>query len=105
MESKGWLVDQLHYSKPHFHANGMAVYDVTNPEARKYYWERVNQGLFSIGLDAWWMDTTEPETEGQEENIQLGQMLAAGSGDRYVNLYPMLTTGAVYEGQRGAADQ
>jgi len=27
---------------------------------------------FSIGLDAWWMDTTEPETEGQEDNIQLG---------------------------------
>jgi alpha-D-xyloside xylohydrolase len=51
------------------------------------------------------MDTTEPETEGQEENIQLGHKVAAGSGDRYVNLYPMLTTGAVYDGQRSASDK
>jgi alpha-D-xyloside xylohydrolase len=51
------------------------------------------------------MDTTEPETEGQEENIQLGHKVAAGSGDRYVNLYPMLTTGAVCDGQRSASDK
>ena len=63
----------------------MAVYDATSPEARKYYWDEVNKGLFSIGLDAWWMDTTEPETEGQEENILLDHKLAAGSGNRYVN--------------------
>ena len=43
----------------------------------------MNKGLFSIGADAWWMDTTEPETEGQEENILLGHKVAAGSGDRY----------------------
>jgi alpha-D-xyloside xylohydrolase len=83
----------------------MAAYDATSPEARKFYWDQVNKGLFSIGLDAWWMDTTEPETEGQEENIQLGHKVAAGSGDRYVNLYPMLTTGAVYDGQRSASDK
>jgi alpha-D-xyloside xylohydrolase len=65
----------------------------------------VNEGLFSIGADAWWMDTTEPETEGQEENILLNHKLAAGSGNRYVNVYPLLDTGAVYEGQRSASDK
>jgi len=61
--------------------------------------------LFSIGLDAWWMDTTEPETEGQEENILLNHKLAAGSGNRYVNVFPLLDTQAVYQGQRSASDK
>lgn len=105
MESKGWFVDKFKYAKPPYHANAMAVYDATNPEARKYYWDQVNKGLFSIGLDAWWMDTTEPETEGQEENILLNHKLAAGSGNRYVNIYPLLDTQAIYQGQRSASDR
>ncbi len=75
------------------------------PEARKYYWQLMDKALFKIGIDAWWLDTTEPETEGQEENILLGHKLAIGSGDRYVNIYPLMTTGAVYDGQRSASDK
>jgi alpha-D-xyloside xylohydrolase len=105
MESKGWFVDKFKFAKPPYHSNAMAVYDATNPEARKFYWDQVNKGLFSIGADAWWMDTTEPETEGQEENILLNHKLAAGSGNRYVNAYPLLDTQAVYQGQRSASDK
>jgi alpha-D-xyloside xylohydrolase len=105
MQSKGWFVDKFKYAKPPYHTNAMAVYDATSPEARQYYWDLVNKGLFSIGLDAWWMDTTEPETEGQEENILLNHKLAAGSGNRYVNAYPLLDTQGVYQGQRSASDR
>ena len=105
MQNKGWFVDKFKYAKPPYHTDAMAVYDATSPEARKYYWDQVNKGLFSIGLDAWWMDTTEPETEGQEENILLDHKLAAGSGNRYVNVYPLLDTQAVYQGQRSASDK
>jgi alpha-D-xyloside xylohydrolase len=105
MQSKGWFVDKFKYAKPPYHADAMAVYDATSPEARKYYWDEVNKGLFSIGADAWWMDTTEPETEGQEDNILLNHQLAAGSGNRYVNSYPLLDTQAVYQGQRSASDK
>ncbi len=105
MQGKGWFVDKFKFAKPPYHANAMAVYDATSPEARKYYWDLVNKGLFSIGADAWWMDTTEPETEGQEENILLNHQLAAGSGNRYVNAYPLLDTQAVYQGQRSASDK
>jgi len=105
MQKQGWFVDKFKFAKPPYHTDAMAVYDATNPEARKYYWELINKALFNIGLDAWWMDTTEPETEGQEENILLGHKLAAGSGDRYVNDYPLLDTGAVYQGQRSASDK
>lgn len=104
MQSKGWFVDKFKYAKPPYHTDAMAVYDATSPDARKFYWDKVNEGLFSIGADAWWMDTTEPETEGQEDNILLNHKLAAGSGNRYVNVYPLLDTGAVYEGQRSASD-
>jgi alpha-D-xyloside xylohydrolase len=105
MNSKGWFVDKFKYAKPPYHTDAMAVYDATSADARKYYWDLVNKGLFSIGADAWWMDTTEPETEGQDENILLNHKLAAGNGNRYVNAYPLLDTGAVYQGQRSASDQ
>jgi alpha-D-xyloside xylohydrolase len=105
MQKKGWFVDKFKYAKPPYHTDAMAVYDATSPEARKYYWDEVNKGLFSLGLDAWWMDTTEPETEGQEENILLNHNLAAGSGNRYVNTFPLLDTQAVYQGQRSASDK
>ena len=105
MDKRGWFVDKFKFAKPPYHTAGMAVYDATNPEARKYYWQLMDKALFNIGIDAWWLDTTEPETEGQEENILLGHKLAAGSGNRYVNIYPLMTTGAVYDGQRGASDK
>jgi alpha-D-xyloside xylohydrolase len=105
MDKQGWFIDKFKFGKPPYHASEMAVYDATNPEARKYYWDQINKSLFSLGIDAWWMDTTEPETEGQEENILLDHTLAAGSGNRFVNAYPQLDTGAVYQGQRSATDQ
>lgn len=105
MNKQGWFVDKFKYAKPPYHTDAMAVYDATNPDARKFYWDQVNKGLFSLGIDAWWMDTTEPETEGQEDNILLGHKLYAGSGNRYVNIYPMLDTQGVYQGQRSASDQ
>ena len=104
MDKQGWFVDKFKFAKPPYHTSGMAVYDATNPDARKFYWDQVNKGLFSLGLDAWWMDTTEPETEGQEENILLNHKLFAGSGDRYVNIYPLLDTQGVYQGQRSVTD-
>ncbi len=105
MNKKGWFVDKFKFAKPPYHTAGMAVYDASNPGARKYYWNLMEKALFDIGIDAWWLDTTEPETEGQEENIQLGHKIALGSGDRYVNLFPLFTTGAVYDGQRAASEQ
>jgi alpha-D-xyloside xylohydrolase len=104
MDRRGFFIDRTKVAKPPYHAGAMAVYDATNPEARKYYWELMDKALFKIGVDAWWLDTTEPETEGQEENILLGHKLFAGSGDRYANIFPLETTRAVYEGQRSASD-
>jgi len=105
MDKNGWFIDKTVVAKPPYHQNHMAVYDASNPEARKYYWKLMDDGLFKLGIDAWWLDTTEPETEGREENIQLGHKLAIGSGNRYVNLFPLMTTTAVYQGQRAETDK
>ncbi len=105
MDKLGYFIDRT--KEPHlpYHQMGMAVYDPTNPAARKYYWNLMDQHLFKIGVDAWWLDTTEPETEGQEENILLGHKLHIGSGNRYANIFPLMTTKAVYDGQRSSSDQ
>jgi alpha-D-xyloside xylohydrolase len=87
-----------------FHPAGQALYDAFNPEARKYYWNLIDQALFKIGVDAWWLDTTEPETEGRETNILVTNKTAMGSGARYANTFPLMTTSAVYDGQRAASN-
>lgn len=103
MDKKGFFVAKT--IAPSFHPVGQGLYDAFNPEARKQYWSLMNDALFKIGADAWWLDTTEPETEGRETNILVTSKTALGNGARHVNAYPLLTTSAVYQGQRAASDQ
>jgi alpha-D-xyloside xylohydrolase len=103
MDRRGFFIDKTKVSG--FHPEGMALYDAFNPEARKYYWNLMDQALFKIGVDAWWLDTTEPETEDRETNILVNNKTYAGSGARVANLFPLMTTGAVYDGQRAASDR
>ena len=102
-DRKGWLVAKT--QSEGYHPQGLAVYDATNPEARKQYWANANTALFQKGEDAWWLDTDEPETEGREDNILTTNMLHAGSGARYANAYPVFHVGGVSDGQRSASDQ
>ena len=88
-----------------FHPVGQALYDASNPVARAYYWRNANQALFQKGVDAWWLDTDEPETEGREANILTDHKIFLGSGARYANAFPNYHTGGVAEGQRAASDK
>jgi alpha-D-xyloside xylohydrolase len=103
MDKRGYFIAKTTVAG--FHPKGAAVYDASNPDARRYYWHLIDDALFKIGADAWWMDTTEPETEGREENVLLNNKIAAGNGARYANIYPLLTTSAVYQGQRAETDR
>ena len=103
MEKKGFFVDKTKVAG--FHPAGMALYDAFNPAAREYYWGLMNKALFQIGADAWWLDTTEPETEGRADNLLTTNKVAIGNGARYANEFPLMTTTAVYEGQRKASNQ
>jgi alpha-D-xyloside xylohydrolase len=88
-----------------FHPLGQALYDATNPDARAQYWANINTALFQKGVDAWWLDTDEPETEGQRDNILVNHKLHIGSGARYANIYPLFHTEGVSEGQQKASDK
>ena len=41
--------------------SGVRVYDPYNPEARDIYWKYLNDGIFKLGMDGWWMDSSEPD--------------------------------------------
>ena len=78
---------------------GVQVYDAFNPRARDIYWKYMNKNIFSLGMDGWWLDATEPEQPdtGQSNN----SMTASGRFESVCNAYPLLTTGGVYVHQRG----
>ena len=103
MDKRGFFIDKTKVGG--FHPAGQALYDAFNPEARKYYWNLMDQALFQIGVDAWWLDTTEPETEDRETNILVTNKTYLGNGARYANAFPLMTTDAVYQGQRQQSDQ
>ncbi|HZT22313.1 MAG TPA: TIM-barrel domain-containing protein, partial [Verrucomicrobiae bacterium] len=74
-------------------------YDPFNPVGRKIYWRQMRDELFKLGIDAWWLDASEPELSihwGEFRNYQT----ALGPGSNVFNAYPLLHTTAVYQGQR-----
>jgi len=104
MKSKGYL-----YDVPD--VEGFGTYDAYDKGARDLYWDYVNKGIFSKGMDAWWMDATEPEigsAKSQEETMKLikkAGKCALGSTARYLNAFSLMTTLGMYESQRAATDR
>jgi alpha-D-xyloside xylohydrolase len=82
--------------------NSEQYYDAFNPDARALYWRQIDEGIFSKGIDAWWLDATEPEIGDlkRDEPRQIMAKTALGHGARQLNAYSLLTTEAVYRGQR-----
>ena len=87
-------------------------YDAFNAGARQLYWSQIDSNLFARGVDAWWLDATEPEiVEGPytsvasqvDTNQTHMNPTALGSGARMLNAYSLVNSQAVYEGQRAAA--
>ncbi|WP_407427463.1 TIM-barrel domain-containing protein [Arcticibacter sp.] len=69
--------------------------DIYNPETQKMHWNALNDNLFSLGVDSWWMDATEPENDALA-----GRKTYFGLGNFYRLTYPLFVSKAVYEGQR-----
>jgi alpha-D-xyloside xylohydrolase len=69
--------------------------DIYNPETQKTHWNALNKNLFSLGVDSWWMDATEPENDGLA-----GKQTYFGLGDFYRLTYPLFVSQAIYNGQR-----
>jgi alpha-D-xyloside xylohydrolase len=69
--------------------------DIYNPETQKTHWDALNKNLFSLGVDSWWMDATEPENDALA-----GKQTYFGLGEFYRLTYPLFVSKAIYDGQR-----
>ncbi len=93
---RDWVGPGYHYT----------FYDAFSPGARAMFWSQVNRELFRRGIDAWWMDATEPDLlptptlDGQRTHMH---PTALGTGSRMLNAYPLVNSQGIYEGQRAAA--
>jgi alpha-D-xyloside xylohydrolase len=107
MQARGFLYQMpLRDSVKDWLGYHYTFYDAFNPAARRLYWDQVRPALFDQGIDAWWLDATEPDilpywnVEAQRGAIN---PTALGSGARMLNAYAIEQARAVYEGQREAA--
>lgn len=82
--------------------SGVQPYDPYNPEARDIYWKYLNKGLFSVGIDGWWMDSSEPDhMDFKASDFDIKTYL--GSFRKVRNAFPLMTVGGVSEHQRAAS--
>lgn len=75
------------------------MYNAYNKDARDIYWKYLNAGIFSVGMDGWWMDGTEPDHFNQQSrdyDLETGM----GTFRRVRNAFPLMTVGGVYDNQR-----
>ena len=79
--------------------SGVRVYDPYNPEARDIYWKYLNKGIFSLGMDGWWMDSSEPDHMDFKPS-DFDNKTYLGSFRKVRNAFPLMTVGGVYQHQR-----
>lgn len=82
-------------------------YDPFNEGARKGFWDLLNEKLFKKGVDAFWMDASEPDilsnVSPYKRKLQMTP-LALGTAAEYLNAYPLMNARGIYEGQRATGN-
>jgi len=85
-----------------------SFYDTFNAPARQLFWTQVNRALFRRGVDAWWMDATEPDLVQPspptlESTRRFIDRTAIGTASRVMSAYSLMNSKAVFDGQRSTA--
>ncbi|HVM89483.1 MAG TPA: TIM-barrel domain-containing protein [Puia sp.] len=78
-------------------------YDAFNSGAQKGFWDLLNKKLFTKGVDAWWMDASEPDILSNvdaQKRKRLMTPTALGTAAEFLNAYPLENAKGIYEGQR-----
>lgn len=81
--------------------SGVRVYDCYSDEARDIYWENLSR-LHKMGIDAWWMDSTDPDHTSYKES-DLDELTAMGSWRSVRNIFPLMCVSGVYDRQRATS--
>ena len=107
-EQKGWLYKRnIADRQRDWIGKGYVstFYDAFNEGAQKGFWDLINRKLYSKGVDAWWMDASEPDilsnVSPQRRKDQMTPT-ALGPAALYLNAYPLQNAKGIYEGQRNA---
>jgi alpha-D-xyloside xylohydrolase len=110
MESKGYLyLKDLEVKQKDWLGYPYTFYDAFNPGARKLFWSQMNTHLFPKGIDAWWMDASEPDLlpgeppDDVEDAKSYMNPTAMGTGARMLSGWGLMNSDAVYIGQRETA--
>jgi alpha-D-xyloside xylohydrolase len=84
-------------------------YDAFNAGARKLFWQQIDTGLFKKGIDAWWMDASEPDLLPGEPPSSVPDQeahmdkTALGTGARMLNGWALENAESIFDGQRKEA--
>ncbi len=83
--------------------SGVRVYAPYSTEARNIYWENLSR-LHKMGIDAWWMDSTDPDHHSYKES-DLDEVITTADNQRgsyrsVRNAFPLATVEGVYDNQR-----
>ena len=72
-----------------------AIIDPTNPETRKFVWDKLKENYIDNGVDCLWFDEAEPEIHPEHfDNL----ILSLGRGDEVGLLYPYYYSQLAYDG-------
>lgn len=77
-------------------------YDAFNPSARRGYWNLLSKELYSKGVDAWWLDASEPDilsNVSPQKRIEQMTPTALGPAAAWLNAYPLEQVRGIAEGQ------
>ncbi|MDE7350881.1 MAG: DUF5110 domain-containing protein [Muribaculaceae bacterium] len=80
-----------------------SFYDAYDPEARKLFWSQIADHYVPLGIDAWWMDASEPnirDCTDLQYRKDLITPTALGPSTKYFNAYALVNADAIYNGQR-----
>jgi len=78
--------------------SGVRVYDAYNPAARDIYWKYLKK-LLAYGIDAWWMDSSEPDHLDFKPS-DFDEKTYLGSFRKVRNAFPLMTVGGLFKHQR-----
>jgi alpha-D-xyloside xylohydrolase len=80
-----------------------SFYDAYNAEARELFWKQMHDHFDGLGIDAWWMDASEPDILSNasiEYRKKLMNPTALGPSTQYFNAYALMNAKGIYEGSR-----
>lgn len=105
MEKNGWLyMRNIQDGRRDWIGKGYfsTFYDPFNSEARSYFWKLIRDSLYKKGVDAWWLDATEPDIHSNLDLDTRKTLMSPsiGSGVRYFNAFALENARGIYEGQR-----